>query len=248
MNISAFCAAVLCAAAAFAPGGAELDTVIHAGGAVLVDGETVIGSNSLEALSHSVQIGARAVELDFCFTADGELVCVHDWDGYSRVPTREEFMCDGMHPQLTPLDISAVAGFMRENEGFYLVTDIKEDDFERALDAVLSAAGDLRERIIVQIYSEAQYGAVRERGFDHVVYTLYRLSWEEKTDTARIAEFAAGHRLEWIAFSDQLCSLPGYVANMQMVGVPLFIHTVGEGDRELYREMGISGIYTDESR
>ena len=57
--------------------------ILHAGG---VTPEGVTGSNSLEALEHSYENGFRLLELDFSWTCDGELVCVHDWNAfYGRI-------------------------------------------------------------------------------------------------------------------------------------------------------------------
>ena len=68
--------------------------ILHAGG---VTPEGVTGSNSLEALEHSYENGFRLLELDFSWTCDGELVCVHDWNAfYGRIldtdsPTLAQF-------------------------------------------------------------------------------------------------------------------------------------------------------------
>ena len=53
--------------------------ILHAGG---VTPNGILGSNSLEAVEHSYDNGYRVLEIDFCWTEDNHLVCVHDWDAY----------------------------------------------------------------------------------------------------------------------------------------------------------------------
>ena len=61
--------------------------IIHAAGTLSgVDLEgnvrTYDGSNSLEGLKQCVEAGCKVIEIDFNFTADGELACIHDWYKY----------------------------------------------------------------------------------------------------------------------------------------------------------------------
>lgn len=62
----------------------SFDKIVHAGGELWgVDSEgtfrSFFGSNSLEGLENCVANGYNAIELDFNFTSDGHLVCIHDW-------------------------------------------------------------------------------------------------------------------------------------------------------------------------
>ena len=91
---------------------------------------------------------------------------------------------------------------------------------------------------------ESEYDEVRALGFEYVVYTLYRLDWNAKTDWRALGEFAAAHPLIGFTFSYELCPVEGFVEGMLRSGVPLYIHTVNEGE-EAYFDMGISGVYTD---
>ena len=54
----------------------DLPRIAHAGGQV--NGATY--TNSLEALEENYQAGFRAFEIDFSFTSDRQLVCLHDWE------------------------------------------------------------------------------------------------------------------------------------------------------------------------
>ena len=211
---------------------------------------TYDGSNSLEGLAQCAEAGSRAVELDFNFTADGQLACIHDWyteyadEIENGVPmTLDEFRAVRIYHNFTPAWIGDAADWLRENDGAYIVTDIKDDNIAGCR-AIAEFCPDLKNRFVVQIYDESEYDAVRELGFEYVIFTLYCLDWNAKTDWRALGQFAEDHPLIGFTFSSELCSVEGYVDGMLRSGVPLYIHTVNEGE-EAYFAMGISGIYTD---
>ena len=210
-------------------------------------------SNSAEGLAQCAEAGAPVIELDFSFTSDGRLVCIHDWyHMYAEeiendvALTHDEFKNVKIYRQYTPLDIEDVVEYMREHDYVYIVTDIKDDNIA-GLTAIAELCPELRDRFIAQIYSADEYDKVRELGFDSIIYTLYRLTWNEKTDTAALAEFAKSHPLVGYTFAAELCDKEGYVDGMKKAGVPLFIHTIdGAEEQQKYFDMGIDGIYTND--
>ena len=233
----------------------SLRYVIHAAGRLEgIDSDGVLrsydGSNSLEGLEQCEKAGARAVELDFNFTADGQLACIHDWyaeyaDGIEDgVPlTLGEFRAERIFRNFTPAWIGDAADWLRRNEGAVIVTDIKDDNLAGCR-AIAEFCPELKNRFVVQIYDESEYDAVRELGFEYVIFTLYRLDWNAKTDWRALGQFAAEHPLIGFTFSYELCSVDGYVDGMLRSGVPLYVHTVNEGE-EAYFDIGIAGVYTD---
>ena len=235
-----------------------MEYVIHAGGTL--DGidesyvaRTYDGSNSAEGLAQCIDAGCEVVELDFSFTADGELACIHNWhkeyssDIENDIPmTLEDFLETEIYANFTPMWLGTLAETLREHEGLYIVADIK-DDLLTALEKIAETCPDLKNRFIVQIYEEEQYDAVREMGFEYVIYTLYRLDWAGKTDWRALGKFAQKHPLIGFTFSYELCDVEGYVDGMLKSGVPLYIHTVnGDEEQQKYFDMGIDGIYTDD--
>lgn len=224
--------------------------ITHAAGTI--DGMT--GSNSLEALQQAYDAGCRYIEIDFQFTADGELACIHDWyrQYTSAIPedgtalTLEAFKACRIYDTYTPLWLDSLADFMISHPDLYIITDIKTDNPSAA--AMIAADyPDLVNRFIIQIYDGSEYDAVREAGFEHIIYTLYMLDWNSKTDTEALCTYAAGHPLLGYTFSYELCDVEGYVEGMLDAGVPLYVHTVnGDDEQQKYLDMGISGIYTDE--
>ncbi len=237
----------------------EIKYIIHAAGRL--DGvdlygnaRTFDGSNSAEGLAQCEAAGARFVELDFNFTSDGELVCLHDWytqyadeiTNYEAL-TLEEFLRAKIYRNYTSIWIGDVAEWLRENEDSYIITDIKDDN-GRGLAKIAEDYPDLVDRFIVQIYAEEEYDIARGLGFDYIIYTLYRLDWVSKTDWRHLGEFEKSHPLVGFAFDYTLIdSAKGYLEGMLSIDVPLFIHTVnGEEEQQKYFDMGIDAIYTDD--
>lgn len=223
--------------------------IIHAAGEM--DG--TVGSNSLEGLENAYDAGDRYVELDFNFTSDGHLACIHDWyvEYTSAIPenghalTLAEFRAAKIYDRLTPLDLDTLADFMAEHDDLYIITDIKDDNIA-GLTCIAEAYPELQSRFIPQIYAGDEYDPVRALGYEYVIYTLYRLDWNSKTDTRALCEYAAGHPLLAFTFSYELCAVEGYVDGMLQSGIPLYIHTVNDpAEMETYLALGITGFYTD---
>lgn len=233
--------------------------IIH--GAGKLEGHNLYGevkfftcSNSLEGFRQCLEQDCEFVETDFSFTSDGELVCIHDWyPSYSDdihfegdALSLEAFMNTKIFRQYTPVSLDMLADMLKSNKRLFIITDIKDDNIG-GLRYIAEKYPDLTGRFIAQIYSESEYAHARELGYDYIIYTLYRLDWNSKTDTERHRSFAETNPLVGIAFSYELCEVPGFLDGMKKAGVPLFVHTVNDREeQDMYFSMGIQGVYTDE--
>jgi len=231
--------------------------IIHAAGEVqdALTGQVYLGSNSFEGLQQSYEAGHRLIELDFNFTSDGELACIHDWySHYSsaiidcQALSLSEFMNCKIYDQFTPLCLDTLVPFLEKHKDLKIVTDIKD----RNLDGVRLIAEEypqLRDQFMIQIYQKNEYEPVRQLGFENIIFTLYKLDWEQKTDAVAIADFALTHPLRGITFPAVLLEFveeEGFIAALKQVEVPLFVHTVnGELTKKQYYDLGIDGVYTD---
>ena len=234
--------------------------IVHAAGEMWgfdADGvwRSFFGSNSVEAIEECARIFGESgglIELDFNFTSDGELVCIHDWSPEYIEDTEmgvalsyDEFMSSEIFWNYTPADLSYVASFLAEHPEIYIVTDIKTDNVEGAR-RIAEICPDLLHRFIIQIYSSDEYAPVCELGFDNVIYTLYMLPWHEKVDTKALSDFAKEHPLVGFTFPAELCDVEGFLDGMLTCGVPLYVHTINDADEaKKYYDLGISGVYTD---
>lgn len=225
------------------------DYILHAGG---VTSDGITGSNSLEALEHSYKRGYRTIELDFCFTEDEKLVCVHDFDAYYTKLREggifsdefEEARCDTY--EFTSLTLDHLATWLTKHKDVIIVTDIKE---RNAAGARLIAENypELLDNFCFQIYDMRDYAEVHDLGFENIILTLYYMSWNEKMDTDAIVEFAKENKLAGITFDHTLADgVTEYVSKLLAADTPLFVHTVNDrNEQKRFFDMGISGVYTD---
>lgn len=224
--------------------------IFHAGG-ITPDGIT--GSSSLEALNYSYERGYLIVEMDFCWTEDNHLVCVHDWDAYyahrlgKECVTLEEFESAKYGTYgFTSMTLYDLADWMKEHEGAVIVTDIKERSVDGAR-LISEKYPDLLDRFYFQIYSKSDYDVVRGIGFNNIILTVYQLPWEEKIDAVGLAEYALNHELIGLTYPIELHEwYPDYTSSLLKANTPLYVHTVNdwEKQKQLFA-LGVSGVYTD---
>ena len=107
--------------------------IAHAGGGL---GERTY-TNSYEALDTNIKNGFKYFELDFVFTSDSRLVCLHDWErSFSRIFGLEikhrlsleqfEHLADE-NEEFTNCTLEGLADWMRNNPSTFIVTDVKEE-------------------------------------------------------------------------------------------------------------------------
>lgn len=225
----------------------RMSFILHAGG---VTSEGTTGSNSLEALNYSYEQGYRDIEMDFCWTGDRDLACVHDWGSYygSEVGegTIEQFdEIRGSRYGFTSMTLDHLARWLEEHPGVQIITDIKEDNVEGAA-LIAQRYPGLIDRFVIQIYHYDEYEPVALLGFKNIILTVYQMAWEEKTNKTGLEEFIKTHRLMGLTFPEVLLDYPIYGDMTFVDDVPLYVHTVNDGElQKKYLDMGISGLYTD---
>ena len=233
---------------AYAQGVDDMDYIVHAGGQI----GDYTGTNSYEALVSSYMMGCHFIELDMNSTSDGVLVCVHDWDtDYFRMGkpvgqalSYNEFQRARVLREYTPLTLEKLARWLSARPNVYIITDIKENNLE-GLKYISDKYGYIKNQFIPQIYSEGEYSYVKDMGYENIIYTLYALDYNQKTDTEEIVRFANENKLLGITFSSELAT-DDYIKELKKAGVKLFTHTVNsKSEMERLKEMGIDGIYSD---
>lgn len=225
----------------------ELERVAHAGGAA---GRQRY-SNSAEAVRESLEKGFRFIELDFVWTSDGHLVCLHGWGdtawwmlGHKGPPLDlAGFEAVAKRGKYTALTLADVAELMRLNPAMVLVTDPKSDNV-RALEQVKRAIPDAEARVVPQIYSPEEYPAVKHMGFARVIWTLY--NFRHQRDVDRVVEEAEAIDLYAVCMPERLAKA-GHALRLREIGVPTYVHTINEPEtwKELREVYGVAEIYTD---
>jgi len=224
--------------------------IIHAGG-ITPDGKT--GTNSIEALDNSVESGGLWIEMDFNWTSDNELVCLHDWDSYYSAAIRGESVPDleyfeklrtSAYDYESPT-LDTLIGWMDENPHIKIVTDVKEDNIN-ALKLISTRYPEYIKRFVPQIYSRDEYAAVEAMGYEKIIYTLYRLSAEERYNALSLKEFAdkSGKLVAVTTAGDR--SFADKIAGLAKTGIPIYIHTINDIESMNYwKELGVYGFYCD---
>jgi phosphoglycerol transferase len=222
--------------------------VAHAGGGI--NGKTY--TNSLEALDHNLKNGFSYFELDFSFTKDRQLVCIHDWkQNFNRVfgflpkekPTLEAFeLLVKDKSEFKPCTLETLANWMEQNTSAFIITDMKEDNLE-GLRIIAEKISEFKRRIIPQIYDPRNYNEVKGMGYEQIIWTLYRyngssdevLRWTEKFNGL----FAITMPKD-LATSD----LPKKLADKH---IPTYVHTINTLDEmnRFVKDFGVTEIYTD---
>ena len=215
-------------------------------------------SNTREAFEQSYAKGYRIFEVDFVSTRDGELVARHDWTAarYARfgqkappggVPTLAQFKAMKVRGKYTPLSAADVVDLMREHRDAWVMTDIKDLSVKgrtHALRELLDATtGDksVRDRIIVQIYSEGDLKPTRTLGFRNILYTFYRL----ETPVDRAIKFADANDIRVVTFPKSWAT-KALIGSLRRHGIRCATHTVNDADEEqrLYNR-GVRLFYSD---
>lgn len=220
--------------------------VAHAGGAV--DGVTY--SNSLEALNANYARGFRFFEVDFSWTADGQLVAVHDWESARDilnmpddvgVPTKSQFLRMKTSTGLTTLSLEDVLAWAGGKGDAYVVTDIRDGNLD-ALRKIRDRYNAWQDRVIPQVYSYREYDDVSGLGYANIILTLYRM----KVVPEDVLTFCRERRPFAVTMSLWLAR-SGLASQLHGQEIVVYAHTVN--DPGLFAELageGVYGIYTDE--
>ncbi len=222
--------------------------IAHAGGGYKQKSYT----NSYDALDFNYQKGFRYFEIDFSYTSDSHLVCIHDWEhsfkrsfGFDtkEKPTLKtfEFLVNNA-AEFRKCTLTGLAKWMKAHPDAFLVTDVKEDNLD-ALSLIRKQIPSARERVIPQVYRPENYQKIKAMGYQQLIWTLYRypgspekvMKWV-KTFSGPFVITMPKHRAE--------TNLPIELGKLK---VATYVHTVNkpaEADK-FFHKYGITEIYTD---
>jgi len=225
----------------------DITAIAHAGGIIHGKGYT----NSLEALNYTFDRGFELFEIDFIWTSDNQLVCLHDWD---RTPkwllnyhdekplTLDEFnQLKNDEFNLTPCNINRLNQWLYSHPGTYIVTDIKHDNI-KGLDLISQQIDDYSNRIIPQIYQPEEYQQSRDLGYRFLIWTLYRFQGNQE-DVVKQAE-----KMSLFAITMPKTRAEKELAiALKPLGIPTYVHTINKLDeaKNYQIKYGLTSVYTD---
>lgn len=220
-----------------------LPRVAHAGGGY----KGLVYTNSIQALDANEK-KFELFEIDFSFTSDDKLVCIHDWDisaelafgrRFESPPTLRQFNdFVSKNAKYKNCTLDTLVAWLRAHPGKRLVTDVKADNL-RALKKIVNTYPEIVGRVIPQIYHPCEYFEVKRMGFVDVILTLYR--WDANMP----------YILFRVLFMDLFAvTIPierAYFARyFRKLGIPTYVHTInGIEGFDIMRVYGVTEIYTD---
>ncbi len=222
--------------------------VAHAGGGI--DGKTY--TNSFEALNRNLKKGFKYFEIDFSFTKDGELVCLHDWKGSFKKrfgfeakerPTLKTFrrlLREKKGYENCTLD--GLSSWLRQHPETTLITDVKGSNLE-ALSIVFKKIEGAHERVIPQVYQPENFKKVKAMGYTSIIWTLYTYGGPN-SDVLRWIDNFDGSFAVTMPEKRAETALPTALAKKN---ISTYVHTVNNAGKakRFITEKGVTEIYTD---
>ncbi|MCX7553266.1 hypothetical protein OS175_05205 [Marinicella sp. S1101] len=227
--------------------GPKITAIAHAGGGI--DGKTY--TNSFQALNFNYERGYELFEIDFSWTSDSQLVCLHDWD---RTPkwlldyhgekplTLAEFN-QLLHPNLSlkPCNLESLNQWLISHPNAYIVTDIKHNNIQ-GLKLIKHSIENANQRVIPQIYQPEEYQATKDLGYELLIWTLYQFPKENK------AVIDAYRQMDLYAITmPQHRAKQGLAKMLNEPYIPSYVHTINNlaEAKNYQKEHGLTSVYTD---
>lgn len=225
----------------------DLQRVAHAGGQI--EGKTY--TNSYDALDFNLQNGFTYFELDFSFTADNQLVCIHEWEfGAQRVfgaalkekPSLKQFEYLARNiATFKSCTLKGLSEWLLKNPGATIVTDVKEDNIT-ALKQISNTVPDASHRVIPQIYQPDNFNTIRKMGYQSIIWTLYRYAGDDDEVIKNTERFNGAFA---ITMSTDRANKKLLNA-LQQRKIPVYIHTINANIlAQQYLKRPDTEIYTD---
>ncbi len=224
-----------------------ISAIAHAGGGI--DGKTY--TNSFKALDSNYARGYELFEIDFVWTSDEHLVCLHDWD---RTPkwlldyhdekplTLAEFN-QLEHPKLRlkPCNLDSLNQWLIDHPKAFVVTDIKGANI-KGLQLIKTKIKDAEIRVIPQIYIPKQYQPTKDLGYQFVIWTLYGFPG----DNDAVVETYKNMDLFAITMPQHRAK-EGLAKMLINPEIPTYVHTINKLDvaKDYQQTYGITSVYTD---
>jgi glycerophosphoryl diester phosphodiesterase len=222
--------------------------IAHAGGEV----KGVTYTNSYDALNLNLKKRFRYFEIDFSFTQDEQLVCLHDWQdnfkqsfGFSvksKLTLAEYKRLVQEKSKFVKCTLDGLAVWMKENPSAYLVTDVKEDNY-KALKIIAETIEDSASRVIPQIYNPHEFKKVKELGYKQIIWTLYRYAGNKESVLKWVDTFTPPFAITM----PQHRGMTALPENLRKKGIPSYVHTINAKKEKdtLLNTFHVSEIYTD---
>lgn len=225
----------------------SLPRVAHAGGGGY-KGKTY--TNSIEALNFN-RDKYTLFEIDFSWTSDNHLVCLHDWENsfknsFGLEPSGKKTLVEfrdlvKKYSDVQKCDLESLTDWLLKNPGARIVTDVKESNIQ-ALYKIAESYPRLKGRFIPQVYKPIEYYEARNLGYKDIIWTLYRYGGSSEDVLKNLKNMDLFALTMPKGRADQFLGRLAF----EKTGVLSYAHTINsQEDLEDLRRVGINEIYTD---
>lgn len=223
-----------------------LPRVAHAGGGY----NNNIYTNSIDALNYNLDY-FTVFEIDFSWTSDNHLVCLHDWnnsfknrfnvDPIGKITLKEFIYYNENNSELDICTLDTLAKWMILNKEAFIVTDIKKNNIE-GLYKISKKYPELVERFIPQIYHPSEYLIAKSYGYRDIIWTLYRY----REDDESVIYYT--EKMDLLGITMPINRAKDGLAQRikDATGVLSWVHTINTIDEyNFFKNLGVNQIYTD---
>lgn len=226
-------------------------------------------SNSREAMESTLKAGNMLVEVDFLYTEDGHLVCLHKWidmlpmwkykelkrqykDKEDQIPetqyTLEQFLKKKVKGKFTGMTAADIVSYMKENPELHIIVDTKEEDLTAVIDDLLKLCDyqqDIADRFVIQLYDRGQKEDILKLypfPNENFLFTCYKF---DPLRVDEILQLCSEEQIAVVTVSNGIWDAETVNRFLEQ-GITLFEHTVNLPELvEISLEKGIYGFYTD---
>lgn len=207
-------------------------------------------SNSIEALNSSYQGGFRYIEMDFSWTRDGQLVCLHDWDKTFKsifgqrvegaVSYAEFKQLVEEHPDFRPCTLDSLAVWLSNKPDVRIITDIKYDNL-KGIQLIIEKYPALKSQLIPQFYQPEEYQQLKDLGFKDLIWILYQYEGSKKS------VFKLAQTMDLFALSMRARQAKSRTLQKLLKLHRIFVYTINKNrsKNKLVEKYGVTGVYTD---
>ncbi len=220
--------------------------IAHAGGGY--EGQNY--TNSIEALNGSYQSGFRYIEMDFSWTKDEQLVCLHDWDKtfkkifnkkVKQATTYTEFkQLIEDHPDFRSCTLDSLALWLSNKPDVKIITDIKYHNL-KGIRLIIEKYPALKTQLIPQFYQPEEYQTLKDMGFKDLIWILYQYKGSKKS----VLELS--QTMDLMAISMRPRQAKNRTLQKLLKHHPIFVYTINNHRTKntLINKHNVTGIYTD---
>ncbi|WP_162846919.1 glycerophosphodiester phosphodiesterase family protein [Marinicella litoralis] len=224
----------------------KIQMIAHAGGGY--DGHNY--SNSIEALNGSYQGGFRYIEMDFSWTSDQQLVCLHDWDKTFKkifkkkikqaVSYAEFKQLVEEHPDFRSCTLDSLAQWLSNKPDVRIITDIKYDNLQ-GIRLIIEKYPELKSQLIPQFYQPEEYPILKDMGFKDLIWILYQYKGSKQS----VIELS--RPMELFAVSMRTSQAKNKTLQKLLKHHRIFVYTINDENSKikLLENYGVTGLYTD---